>query len=63
MDQFSIALGKEDHAILLNCDTLDFQYSPFRQEGLALVIANTNKKSGHWQTPNTMNAGQSVNQL
>nr|WP_081385825.1 galactokinase [Bacillus safensis] len=44
MDQFSIALGKEDHAILLNCDTLDFQYSPFRQEGLALVIANTNKK-------------------
>ncbi|WP_411210407.1 galactokinase [Bacillus safensis] len=44
MDQFSIALGKEDHAILLNCDTLDFEYSPFRQEGLALVIANTNKK-------------------
>ncbi|UYO35523.1 galactokinase [Bacillus zhangzhouensis] len=44
MDQFSIALGKEDHAILLNCDTLDFQYSPFQQEGLALVIANTNKK-------------------
>ncbi|WP_429782189.1 galactokinase [Bacillus zhangzhouensis] len=44
MDQFSIALGKEDHAILLNCDTLAFEYSPFRQEGLALVIANTNKK-------------------
>ncbi|MDI0274225.1 galactokinase [Bacillus safensis] len=44
MDQFSIALGKEDHAILLNCDTLDFEYSLFRQEGLALVIANTNKK-------------------
>lgn len=44
MDQFSISLGKEDHAILLNCDTLAFEYSPFRQEGLALVIANTNKK-------------------
>ncbi|MFP3419485.1 galactokinase [Bacillus sp. SIMBA_154] len=44
MDQFSIALGKEDHAILLNCDTLAFEYSPFRQEGLVLVIANTNKK-------------------
>lgn len=44
MDQFSISLGKEDHAILLNCDTLAFEYSPFRQEGIALVIANTNKK-------------------
>ncbi|WP_144468029.1 galactokinase [Bacillus pumilus] len=44
MDQFSIALGKEDHAILLNCDTLAFEYSTFRQDGLALVIANTNKK-------------------
>nr|WP_249704845.1 galactokinase [Bacillus zhangzhouensis] len=44
MDQFSIALGKEDHAILLNCDTLAFEYSPFRQEGLVLVIANTNKQ-------------------
>ncbi|WOI41114.1 galactokinase [Bacillus altitudinis] len=44
MDQFSISLGKEGHAILLNCDTLSFEYSPFRQEGLALVIANTNKK-------------------
>ncbi|OLP66908.1 Galactokinase [Bacillus pumilus] len=44
MDQFAISLGKEDHAILLNCDSLSFEYSPLRQEGLSLVIANTNKK-------------------
>ncbi|MGE6630466.1 galactokinase [Bacillus sp. NPDC077027] len=44
MDQFSISLGKKDHAILLNCDNLSYEYSPFRQSGLALVIANTNKQ-------------------
>uniref|UniRef100_UPI003EBCD7E4 galactokinase n=1 Tax=Bacillus maqinnsis TaxID=3229854 RepID=UPI003EBCD7E4 len=44
MDQFSISLGKENHAILLKCDTLSYEYSPFRQDGLSLVIANTNKK-------------------
>ncbi|WP_412854696.1 galactokinase [Bacillus sp. 179-C3.3 HS] len=44
MDQFSISLGKEDHAILLNCDTLHYEYSPFQQSGLSLVIANTNKQ-------------------
>jgi galactokinase len=26
MDQFAVAMGKENHALLLNCDTLDYQY-------------------------------------
>lgn len=44
MDQFAIGMGKEDHAILLNCQTLDYQYSPIVLEDASLVIANTNKR-------------------
>jgi galactokinase len=46
MDQFAIGFGKEDHAILLDCKTLDYAYSPIQLEGISLVIANTNKKRG-----------------
>ncbi|MBU9712840.1 galactokinase [Evansella tamaricis] len=46
MDQFSIGLGKKDHAILLDCDTLDFEYAPVRLGECQLVIANTNKRRG-----------------
>lgn len=44
MDQFSIAMGKKDHAIVLNCQTLDYKYIPFKLEGKSLVIINTNKQ-------------------
>ncbi|MCY9375105.1 MULTISPECIES: galactokinase [Bacillus] len=44
MDQFAIGMGKKHHAMLLNCDTLDYEYSKLDVSGLALVIANTNKK-------------------
>lgn len=43
MDQFIICNGKEDYAILLDCDHLDFQYIPFNLKEYGLVIANTNK--------------------
>lgn len=46
MDQFAIGMGKEEHAILLDCQTLDYQYSPFRLKDHTLVIANTNKRRG-----------------
>ncbi|GGF30811.1 galactokinase [Halobacillus andaensis] len=46
MDQFSIAAGKRDHAILLNCDTLEYEQTPLKMDGLILVIANTNKRRG-----------------
>lgn len=47
MDQFAVANGKKkDHAILLMCDTLEFQHVPFRSGDYKLVVGNTNKKRG-----------------
>lgn len=46
MDQFAVALGKEHHAISLNCDSLDYKLVPMQIEGVSLVIANTNKRRG-----------------
>lgn len=44
MDQFASAMGKEGHAILLDCRDLNYSYIPLNIEGLKLVIANTKKK-------------------
>lgn len=44
MDQFAVAMGKKDKAIMLNCDTLEYEYIPFETAGYSLVIINTNKK-------------------
>ena len=41
MDQFASAQGKKDHAIYLNCDTLDFEHVPVKLEGIKVVITNT----------------------
>lgn len=41
MDQFASAQGKKDHAIYLNCDTLDFDLVPVKLEGIKVVISNT----------------------
>ena len=46
MDQFAVAFGKRDHAIYLNCDTLDFENVPVRLDGYSLIITNTNKRRG-----------------
>lgn len=43
MDQFAVAMGKKNKAILLNCDTLGYEYLPFETGDYALVIINTNK--------------------
>lgn len=42
MDQFASALGKKNHAIFLNCDTLDYDLIPIILEGYKIIIANTN---------------------
>ncbi len=42
MDQFASAMGKKDHAIFLNCDTLDYELVPVKLEGIKIVISNTN---------------------
>lgn len=44
MDQFASAMGKKDHAIFLNCKTLDYKLVPLSMVGCKIVIANTNKK-------------------
>ncbi len=46
MDQFSIGFGKEEAAILLNTDTLDYEYIPLDLKDNSIVIMNTNKKRG-----------------
>jgi galactokinase len=46
MDQFTVAMGKKDHAILLKCDDLHYEYVPFQSQGYKIVIGNTNKRRG-----------------
>ena len=44
MDQFAVVMGKKDKAILLNCDTLEFEYLPFETGDYILAIINSNKE-------------------
>jgi len=46
MDQFASGMGAADHALFLNCDTLDYERVPLKLDGLKIVIANTNKRRG-----------------
>ena len=41
MDQFASAQGRQDHAIYLNCDTLEFDLVPVKLEGIKVVVSNT----------------------
>ena len=43
MDQFSVALGKRDCALLLDCAPLAYQYVPFQLDDCALLIMDTRK--------------------
>ena len=43
MDQFASAMGKKDHAILLDCSTLEYEYVPLQLGEYRLVVANCNK--------------------
>lgn len=43
MDQFAVTFGEKDKAILLNCDTLDYELLPFETGDYVLTIVNTNK--------------------
>src|SRR5690554_126690 len=46
MDQFAIANSKKDYAMILNTETLDFEYVPIELKDEQLIIVNTNKKRG-----------------
>ncbi len=43
MDQFASAMGKKDHAVLLDCASLDYEYVPLDLKEYCLVVANCNK--------------------
>lgn len=46
MDQFAIGMGKENCAVLLDTNTLEYIYSPVDLVEASIVIANSNKRRG-----------------
>lgn len=44
MDQFASAMGKTDHAIFLDTNTLAYEYAPVKLDGIKIVITNSNVK-------------------
>ncbi len=44
MDQFASAMGKKDHAIFLDTNTLDYEYAPVVLEDAKIVIINSKVK-------------------
>ena len=46
MDMYISALGKKDHALLIDTRSLTFEAVPLPQTGVSIIIADTNKKRG-----------------
>ncbi|MDN3017278.1 galactokinase [Paenibacillus sp. BSR1-1] len=44
MDQFAIGMGVNDAGILLDCQTLKYEYAPIQLENHKILIMNTNKR-------------------
>lgn len=44
MDQFASAMGKKDHAIFLDTNTLEYEYAPVKLEDAKIVITNSKVK-------------------
>lgn len=44
MDQFAIGMGKKDAGILLDCQTLHYEYAPILLDHHEIIIMNTNKR-------------------
>lgn len=44
MDQFAIGMGKKDQAILLDTNTMDYEYAPLALGDYVVVIMNTKKR-------------------
>ena len=43
MDQFAIGLSKKNHAIMLDCATINYEYVPLELKDNVILIMNTNK--------------------
>jgi galactokinase len=46
MDQFASGMGKKDHAVFINCKTLEYEMIPFNPGDYKIIISNTNKRRG-----------------
>ena len=46
MDMFASGMGRKNHAMLLNCDTLDLKQVPFDTGDYTIIIIYTNTKRG-----------------
>lgn len=44
MDQFAVAMAKRDHAIKLDCATLEYRQVPMNLDGISIVVSNTNQR-------------------
>ena len=44
MDQFAIGMGKRGAGVLLDCNTLDYEYAPLKLKKEKIIIMNTNKR-------------------
>jgi galactokinase len=44
MDQFAVGMGKADHALLLDTNTLDYDRIPIKLDDHVIIIMNTNKR-------------------
>ncbi|WP_196593044.1 galactokinase [Pectinatus sottacetonis] len=44
LDQFAVGMGKKNHAMFLDCNTLKYRYVKLVLEGYSIVISNTNSK-------------------
>lgn len=44
MDMFSSMFGKKDHVICLDCRSYEYEYFPFKQDGIKIVLLDSNIK-------------------
>ncbi len=42
MDQFASVFGKKDHALKLDCRSMEFEYIPIKMKGYKILLLNTN---------------------
>lgn len=44
MDQFASMMGKKDYVLKLDCRSLEYEYVPFKLDGVKVLLLNTNVK-------------------
>lgn len=42
MDQFAVSMGRKNHAVLLNCSTLEYSYAPVELGTHRIIVTNSN---------------------